>query len=120
MYGVQLKWHAHGAENLFAKSFCLGRRCGHVIRKIEQQQNKFVAAKPGNSVALSHNRAKPCCYELQQPVALVVPLRVVNGLEVVNIHKKQGMQACAALADAMACLTWSTISERLASPVSWS
>src|SRR6202012_3210624 len=53
------------------------------------QQNEFVAAQPGDRVALADSGCEPARREAKQFVAGVVPEMVVDALEVVEIEIEQ-------------------------------
>ena len=82
--------------------------------RVVQEDPELVAAEPRDGVAGAQRRAQPRGDLLQQPVALVVAERVVDLLEVVEVHQHHR----AGSSPRSASSTRSRNSTRLGSPVS--
>ena len=68
-------------------------RDGRLVRDVLEQDRELVAAQAGSGVALPQRGTQARRDGLQHPVAGVVPERVVDGLEVVEVQEQHGETA---------------------------
>lgn len=74
-------------QDFFTDVFYLGRRvCSRHIQ-IFEHHDELVAPQAGHRVGFTHTFTQTFGHLLQQKVANVVPQRVVDGLEMVQIHE---------------------------------
>ena len=94
---VQVTWKhvrlAQRGQDPVADDACRGRRLQWLETGIFDQDHELVAAQPRHRVALGDARTQPLGHLLQQHVALLVPERVVEDLEVVQVNEHQGALA---------------------------
>jgi hypothetical protein len=65
--------------------------CGFLLiqAEVDDDDDELVAAEPGDRIALAHASSKATSNLLQQQIAGVVPLRVVEGLEIIEVEEHQ-------------------------------
>ena len=80
----------HGQQGLGGDLAGFGAgQCG-VFVQVLQHEHELVAADAGHRVGLAHHPAQPAADLLQQQVARMVAVFVVDVLEVVHVHEEQG------------------------------
>ena len=78
-----------GVQNLLAHVLHLPRGLRRVGRQLAQQDHELIAPETRHHVAAAHRRFEPLCNLLQQLVAHLMPARVVEHLEVVQVEEQQ-------------------------------
>ncbi|MNF58912.1 hypothetical protein D3C84_404890 [compost metagenome] len=87
LISIQLVGNVQRVENLFANSLGLDSCFWRILIKAIQQDNEFVSAQASHGVALAYAAAKAQSNLLQQHVASVMPQRVVQCLEVIQVNE---------------------------------
>jgi hypothetical protein len=82
--------------NLLADDPALAGRLLGPLAEVLEHDHEFVAPETGNRIPLRTQLLKPLADLLQQAIAHVVPERVVERLEIVEVDEQQGALALAA------------------------
>ncbi len=83
-------------DDLLADDPALAGRLLGPLAEVLEHDHEFVAPETGNRIPLAHAAAQPLADLLQQAIAHVVPERVVERLEIVEIDEQQRALALAA------------------------
>ena len=75
--------------DFFCNAPCLRHGCSLVGIQFTQHHHKFVTTNPGNGVRGTHTVGQSFRYLNQQQVAYLVPMRVVENFEIVEVQKHQ-------------------------------
>ena len=76
----------------------LSDECGILgMRNLGEQNNELVTAEARDRVFHPHTASEPGGHLFQQQIAHVVPKRIVDGLEVIQVEKYDGQRVLVAL-----------------------
>ena len=92
----QLVILVEGSQNFFGYRFGLRHSLHRVLAQVFQHHHKFVTPQSGHGVTFAHAGGQPLCHQLQQLVALIMAVGVVEGFEVVQVNEQQGTQTLSA------------------------
>ena len=86
---IKLKGLTHGNQYLLTHRFGLAGRLGAAVAQILQHDHEVITAQTRHRVALANAMAQARRRALQQQVALVMPLRVVDLFEAIQVDEQQ-------------------------------
>ena len=95
---AQTKRLVQAGQDFFAHQPGMGLRFGRGFAQAFQHHHKFITAQPGDRVLLPHTGGQALGHALQKAVARVVPQRVVQSFEVIQIQKENGTMLSTAAA----------------------
>ena len=90
--------HVQCGDDLFAHYFSLAGRVRVVLVQVVQHHHKFITSQSCHGVACPHTPAQKRGDALQQQVAEMMAVRVVDDFEVIQIDKQQRIFALVARA----------------------